>query len=81
MNGPRVVCFGCGEPTSLSKPICDRCRGLTGVPDSKPEPYCALCERGLPVDKWGLHTSTGGGYAGKCTAGRTQSDNSGTEHG
>lgn len=66
MRGPGVVCFGCGKPTRLSKPVCDTCRGIAGTPEAGP--YCPLCEAGLAVDKFGQHTTKTGGYAGKCAA-------------
>lgn len=25
MSGPRIVCAGCGYPTTLYKPVCDDC--------------------------------------------------------
>lgn len=69
MNGPRIVCAGCGEPTSLYKPVCDDCRALHdevaagfGV-----ERYCVLCEQGLSVEH-GMHKTKTGGHAGRCTA-------------
>lgn len=65
MNGPRIVCAGCGEPTTEFKPICDKCLTATG---ETPRAFCALCEAGLVVDKVGVHTTRNGGYAGKCTA-------------
>jgi predicted amidophosphoribosyltransferase len=68
MKGPSVVCFGCGEPTSLSKPICDNCMRLSG---QEPLAYCALCEIGLLRDSHGLHVNKAGGYAGKCTASKS----------
>jgi len=30
MNGPQLVCAGCGEPTTMFKPICDSCAGSMG---------------------------------------------------
>jgi hypothetical protein len=64
MNGPQVVCAGCGSVTTVKKPVCDRCRGLS---EELAEPICMLCEAGLPTDKWGQHVTSTGGYAGKCT--------------
>lgn len=82
MNGPQVICAGCGEPTSIHKPVCDACRGLFAEVG---HPTCALCESiELPIkapirpaDKFGIHYTKDGGYAGKCTA---MSANSITSH-
>lgn len=30
MNGPGLVCAGCGKPTTLFKPVCDICLSMTG---------------------------------------------------
>lgn len=30
MNGPRIVCAGCGAETALFKPICDSCSKVAG---------------------------------------------------
>lgn len=65
MKAPRPVCAACGEPTNWSKPICDRCASMAGVP---PQDYCALCEAGLKVMPTGLHLTKAGGYAGRCMA-------------
>lgn len=66
MRGPGVVCAGCGEPTTLFKPVCDNCLIAAG---ETPRPYCALCEAGLGTDKHGYyHLTKTGGYAGKCAA-------------
>ena len=66
MNGPNVVCAGCREPTTLNKPVCDRCLGVAiGTPVER----CPLCEAGLATDKHGYyHLTKTGGYAGKCSA-------------
>lgn len=65
MNGPNVVCAGCGKPTTLNKPVCDRC--LMGITPGAS--FCELCAAGLPTDKHGYyHLTKTGGYAGKCAA-------------
>jgi len=73
-SGPSLVCAGCGEPTTLNKPVCDRCVFLGG---GTPAPsFCALCETALnmknspvlPADEYGIHKTSSGGYAGKCVA-------------
>ena len=65
MNGPRPICAGCGCLTTLERPICDDCFEASGGTMTA---YCALCEAGLAVDKFGQHTTKTGGYAGKCVA-------------
>jgi hypothetical protein len=72
MNGPRPICAGCGELTSVGKPVCDECAGLLGEIGHM---YCALCEGAsgrdapiLPANPQGIHYVRGGGYAGRCTA-------------
>ena len=67
MNGPRIVCAGCGRPTTLAMPICARCGGKS------PEPFCVFCESALnpksvlaPADGNGFHYTKSGGYAGRC---------------
>jgi hypothetical protein len=30
MNGPELVCAGCGHLTTLFKPVCDRCMAAAG---------------------------------------------------
>lgn len=65
---PGIVCAACSSPTTPRKPICDECRGLTGVPDLAPQPHCTLCEGGFARDKFGQHTTQTGGYVGKCSA-------------
>lgn len=72
MTGPQVVCAGCGEPTSLGKPVCDECRSLFAEVG---HPTCPLCESMewptkapiQPADKFGIHYTLTGGYAGKCS--------------
>jgi predicted amidophosphoribosyltransferase len=65
VSGPNVVCAGCGEPTSLNKPVCDRC--LKGIAPGAS--FCELCNAGLETDKHGYyHLTKTGGYAGKCAA-------------
>jgi hypothetical protein len=64
MNGPRILCAGCGEPTSGINAICDKCMTPAG---EVPKAYCALCEAGLPLGRHGMHATPTGGYAGKCT--------------
>lgn len=63
MNGPRLVCAGCGDPTSLGKPVCDDCMGLMAEVG---HPICPLCERGFELTH-GLHTNKDGGYVGRCS--------------
>lgn len=65
MNGPRILCAGCGRPTTGINAICDRCMTV-GVESGPPVERCGLCERGYARDKWGLHTTKTGGYVGKC---------------
>lgn len=65
MSGPRPICAGCGCLTEFGKPLCDDCFEASG---GVLQPYCSLCEAGLAVDKFGLHTTKTGGYAGKCAA-------------
>lgn len=72
MNGPGLVCAGCGNPASPTKPICDACLRATG---QEPRKFCALCERALnrnsdvaAADNFGIHRTVSGGYAGKCEA-------------
>ncbi len=74
MNGPQVVCAGCAKPTSLGKPVCDDCTGLMAEVG---HPICPLCQSIewpikapiRPADKFGIHYTETGGYAGKCSAG------------
>jgi predicted amidophosphoribosyltransferase len=75
VNGPNPICAGCGEIMKVwGKPICDKCLSASGV---EPAEFCALCEGGLKADKFGLHLTKAGGYAGKCTAnGNTSSEQS-----
>jgi predicted amidophosphoribosyltransferase len=73
MNGPNIVCAGCGKPTTLRKPVCDDCMRAGGT---TPMEYCPLCVSSLmladsPIlaaDRFGVHYTRAGGYAGKCTA-------------
>lgn len=66
MNGPQIVCAGCGAATGLYAPLCDQCaRNYVELVGEVPS--CALCDAGLPV-KHGMHTTKTGGYAGKCAA-------------
>lgn len=71
MSGPNVVCAGCGGPTTLDRPICAKCNAIMLSADS----VCPLCNSSLyrdakikPADKFGIHYTTTGGYAGKCSA-------------
>lgn len=64
MNGPRIVCAGCGSPTSGINAICDGCMGADSGP---PVTRCLLCEGGNKANRWGLHLTASGGYMGKCT--------------
>lgn len=72
MNGPKLVCAGCAAPTSLGKPVCDDCMGLFAEIG---HPVCPLCNSSLygepkvqPADKFGIHYTKAGGYAGRCSA-------------
>lgn len=65
MSGPQIICFGCGELTTMQKPVCDNCLRASG---QVPVNFCSLCEAGLLRDPHGQHVTTAGGYAGKCTA-------------
>lgn len=73
MNGPRLICAACGDTTTINKPICDACVRAAG---GTPVEYCSLCESSvmlvnspiLAADKFGVHHTKAGGYAGKCTA-------------
>lgn len=65
MNGPRILCAGCGEPTRGINAICDKCMTPPGE-SGPPVDRCTLCERGYKRDKWGQHTNKHGGYVGKC---------------
>lgn len=76
MNGPQVVCAGCGAPTSIYAPLCKEC-ARNYVELVGEIPTCVLCESRewpinsttvLPADKFGIHYTATGGYAGKCTA-------------
>lgn len=66
MNGPKIVCAGCGSETTLKKPICDRCMGIS---EDIADPVCHLCDDAHPLDKTGhFHVTRTGGYVGKCLA-------------
>lgn len=68
MNGPQVVCAGCGAPTSIYAPLCKQC-ARNYVELVGEIPVCELCEAGLATDKHGYyHLTKTGGYAGKCAA-------------
>jgi hypothetical protein len=75
MNGPNVVCAGCGAPTSIYAPLCTECaRNYVALVGEIP-PVCPLCNSSLygepkikPADKFGIHYTMTGGYAGKCSA-------------
>ena len=67
MNGPQVVCAGCGAPTSIYAPLCKQCaRNYVELVGEIPS--CALCDAGLPIGRPGMHCTKTGGYAGRCTA-------------
>lgn len=75
MNGPQVVCAACGAPTSIYAPLCKECaRNYVDIVGDIPS--CILCESMgwpmkadiLPADKFGIHYTKAGGYAGKCTS-------------
>jgi hypothetical protein len=59
--------------TTWGKPLCDDCLRAAG---DIPVAYCALCESAVmltnsPIqkaDKFGVHYTKTGGYAGKCYA-------------
>lgn len=46
MSGPGLVCAGCGQPTSLHKPICDICMRAAGQ-EPTPEWQLELLEAGI----------------------------------
>lgn len=64
MNGPQVVCMGCGSPTSLYKSFCDDCAAFF-VNEIGCMPFCVLCHAGFAVEH-GMHKTKTGGYAGPC---------------
>lgn len=78
MNGPNVVCAGCGAPTGLFAPLCKDC-ARNYVELVGEIPTCPLCDSMgwpihapiLPADKFGIHYTKAGGYAGKCSAAST----------
>lgn len=82
MNGPRPICAGCQKPTTWTKPVCDDCMRAVG---ETPTQYCPLCEsvmllantQLLKADKFGVHYTKTGGYAGKCSAGNPGGNSSG----
>lgn len=63
VNGPNLVCAGCNAPTTINKPVCDKCLRAAGI---EPLAKCPWCERGYSRDKWGSHVNPTGGYVGKC---------------
>jgi len=71
MSGPSLVCAGCGDPTTLLKPVCDDCLRMAGEAVTG---YCALCDISFRADSpvqaasGGVHLTKSGGYAGRCTA-------------
>jgi predicted amidophosphoribosyltransferase len=71
VNGPRLLCFGCGKETTGTKPICDACLIAAG---EEPRSFCSLCEASLVTSSGvliavaGIHRTKAGGYAGKCAA-------------
>ena len=74
MNGPSIVCAGCGGPTSMYAPLCEECaRNYIAIVGEIPT--CSLCESMQwpikapirPADKFGIHYTLTGGYAGKCS--------------
>lgn len=69
-NGPQLVCAGCGDPTTLHKPICDACLQIydSGSWRKLGLPSCALCVAGLQRSEHGQHLTARGGYAGPCEA-------------
>lgn len=66
MNGPQVVCAGCGAATGLYAPLCDQCaHNYVELVDEVPD--CMLCNQGTARDSTGLlHLNTRGGYMAKC---------------
>jgi predicted amidophosphoribosyltransferase len=76
MNGPQIVCAGCGDPTGLYAPLCDQCaRNYVELVDEVP--HCLLCEQGNARDKTGLlHLTASGGYMAKCENPRPTSNTS-----
>ncbi len=75
MIDPQVVCAGCGAPTSIYAPLCRQC-ARNYVELVGKIPTCPLCESIewpmkapiRPADKFGIHYTATGGYAGKCSA-------------
>lgn len=77
MNGPQIVCAGCGAPTSLGAPVCLKC--AAGILNA--DNVCPLCNSALygepkikPADRFGIHYTVNGGYAGKCSAVAVEKD-------
>lgn len=66
MNGPQVVCAGCGAPTSIYAPLCKQC-ARNYVELVGEIPACELCDAGFPVEH-GMHKTKTGGHAGRCSA-------------
>jgi predicted amidophosphoribosyltransferase len=66
VNGPNIVCMGCGARTSLYKPFCDDCARFF-VTEVGVMPFCVLCHQGYPVEH-GMHKTKTGGHAGRCVA-------------
>ena len=64
MNGPQVVCIGCGSPTGLNKPFCDDCAKFFAN-EVGCVPFCVLCHAGYPLEN-GMHKTKEGGHAGRC---------------
>lgn len=64
MNGPNVVCAGCGSPTGIYKPFCDDCARFY-VNECGTMPFCVLCHKGFPLEH-GMHKTPSGGHAGRC---------------
>lgn len=73
MNGPRIVCAGCGSPTKGLASFCDNClntlraMGAAGPRVDTQGEHCLLCEVGNKANRRGLHLTSSGGYMGKCT--------------
>jgi predicted amidophosphoribosyltransferase len=65
MNGPRILCAGCGAPTGFYEPFCRDCAAFF-VSECGQMPFCVLCHQGLPVEH-GMHKTPTGGHAGRCT--------------
>lgn len=73
MNGPEVVCAGCGAPTSIYAPLCKQCaRNYVELVGEIPS--CELCDAGFPVEN-GMHKTKSGGHAGRCSATAVNAEN------